>query len=67
MEVRYSFPTRKGSLFLNFYCVDMSECIRFFQRIDPQVRSIQTYIDSNLDTAYHCNSDGEWQASRLPA
>jgi hypothetical protein len=50
----YDFETRCGVLHMGaICCTDMNGCIRLFQRIDPQVRTIYTFSVSIEDTAYY--------------
>jgi len=44
VEVRYDFVERKGALVMGWRgCCDMTGCIAFFVRIDPEVRKIETF------------------------
>jgi hypothetical protein len=46
-------------------CCDMSGCIALFERIDPQVRRIETFSGDKPDTAYTYSFDeGKWFARR---
>ena len=61
LQLHYSFELRHGALYLaKGHCCDMRGCIDLFRRIDPAVRSIQTYSDGTEDTYYEL--DGEWKA-----
>ncbi|MGH8432866.1 MAG: hypothetical protein ACREUF_20960 [Solimonas sp.] len=61
----YDFETRVGTLNMAEHeCCDMSGCIAFFTRIDPDVVRINTFSGSKPDTAY-LRSGGQWQAMAL--
>ena len=61
IEVRYSFPQRIGIAILeDGHCTSMCGCIRFFQRIDPEVRQIQTLSGRKDDTVYTRTGNGKW-------
>jgi hypothetical protein len=58
----YDFATKHGVLNMdeNNAC-DMSGCIAFFQRIDPNVKAIQTVAGGCDDTSYRLVGK-EWKA-----
>lgn len=58
-DITYNFPTRTGVLLMeDGNCCDMSGCIAFFQRIDPEVTSIFTKAGNEPDTTYVKTADG---------
>jgi hypothetical protein len=63
LRVEYEFADRVGCLFQeDRCCCDMTACIEFFKKIDPQVRYIRTMAGDEEDTSYRRGSDGRWQA-----
>ena len=64
--VAYDFPSQTGRLIMTpGACCDMSGCIALFERIDPQVRRIETFSGDKPDTAYTYSFDeGKWSARR---
>lgn len=63
-NLSYDFTTRTGYLNMpDGVCTDMSGCIRLFEKIDPDVRTIRTFAGNEEDTAYH-RTDGVWEADR---
>jgi len=59
----YDFDTRVGRLVLaEGECVDMTGCVSIFERIDPNVRQIQTVAGEELDTVYTRTTAG-WLAA----
>lgn len=62
-SLSYDFEARKGSLHMNpDGSCDMKGCIALFTRIDPEVRSIDTYADAVLDTSFSLHPSG-WVAT----
>ena len=51
-RIEYDFITRTGKLFQDFGYCDMSECIAYFEKIDPAVIRIQTYCGGEKDAYY---------------
>ena len=60
--ITYDFYSHTGKLHMdrNASC-DMRGCIKFFERIDPEVARINTYADNKPDTMYFKRS-GKWEA-----
>jgi hypothetical protein len=42
-------------------CVDMSGTIALFERIDPDIRTIETFAGNETDTSYH-RVNGHWRS-----
>lgn len=58
----YDFDTKQGVLHMDSGdCCDMVACIELFRSIDPDVRAIDTYSGSLLDTRYKLKEKG-WGA-----
>jgi hypothetical protein len=51
-KIEYDFMACTGKLFQDFGYCDMSECIAYFEKIDPAVIRIQTYCGGEKDTYY---------------
>jgi hypothetical protein len=65
LRLSYSFETTSGILYVEEgTCCDMTACIEFFKKIDPQVTRIATMAGKEPDTSYHLR-DGKWEA--IPA
>ena len=61
-SVSYDFNEKRGVAYLDEgSCTDMSGCIAFFERIDPEVLNIMTVADKKDDTLY-TRRNGEWTA-----
>lgn len=61
-RIGYNFSVHVGQVLMtDGGCTDMSGCIEFFKRIDPEVKTIRTYSDSEPDTVYFVRN-GEWHA-----
>jgi hypothetical protein len=66
-SIEYDFQTRSGIVRMPWMnCTDMMGCIRLFEAIDPEVRSIQTLEAGHPDTQYIRMPSGKWQAQRPP-
>ncbi|MFZ0916675.1 MAG: hypothetical protein WAN04_07255, partial [Candidatus Udaeobacter sp.] len=64
VRITYDFEQCAGKLYQDMLCYcDMTECIEFFKRVDPEVRKIQTYVAGEEDTAYWLKHGG-WIATR---
>lgn len=62
-SIKYDFIAFSGHLFMDAdCCCDMTECIEFFKRIDPNVIYILTTADREHDTSYRL-IDGQWVAT----
>jgi len=62
VALRYDPDSKIGiALLPRGNCVDMTGAIRYFQRIDPHVKQIQTFAGSNPDTIYTRVGDEHWQ------
>lgn len=44
-------------------CTDMTGCIDFFTRVDPEVSRIDTYNEEGPDTSYVKYAGGHWRAT----
>lgn len=52
-RLSYDYVKRLGSLHMPADCsCDMSSCVALFSVIDPDVRRIETYAGSDIDTIY---------------
>jgi hypothetical protein len=61
--IEYSFVHHAGRLYMERgCCCDMTDCINFFRKIDPEVESIRTFAGIEEDTTYRCH-DEKWRAS----
>jgi DNA helicase TIP49 (TBP-interacting protein) len=59
MKVIYEFSTHHGYLYMDEgCCCDMTECIEFFQMIDPDVTHIFTFAGNKADTKYRLTEEG---------
>ena len=60
--VTYDFTDRTGcAWFPKSHCCDMLGCIKWFKRIDKDIRCILTFSGEYLDTCYYLSKDsGEW-------
>jgi hypothetical protein len=59
----YSFVHHTGRLYMpRGCCCDMTDCVNFFRKIDPDVEAIRTFAGIEEDTAYQ-RHDGKWRAS----
>jgi hypothetical protein len=60
--LEYDFVARLGRIYMaEGDCCDMTACIALFKRIDPGVRTIQTFSGGVDDTVYRL-IDGAWQS-----
>jgi hypothetical protein len=58
----YCWQTQTGIVYLDHGgCTDMPGCVTLFQRIDPNVKRIQTVSSSAIDTVYFKKA-GKWEA-----
>lgn len=63
LSMAYDFGERLGMLVIaEGECTDMTGCIAFFERIDPNVRQIQTVAGDEFDTVY-TRTPGGWEAA----
>ncbi len=61
----HDFRTHFGKLTVaEGHCCDMEGCIALFERIDPEVKLIETYAGDVPDTLYVRLSTGKWTAYR---
>ena len=61
--VAYDFQHLRGTVWVSSSgCTDMGGCIAFFERIDPNVRLIETFSDDKADTTYRRNAVGQWES-----
>jgi len=69
LRLTYDFPSRSGKIvvlhkssdsYLNYNKRD--ECINLFLRIDPRVRLIQFFFDTDLYATHHRISKKEWKS-----
>jgi hypothetical protein len=62
-KLLYDYRLRKGKLFMpaNNSC-DKTACIEMFKAIDPEVREIETFAGTEVDTLYM--RDGEMWITR---
>ena len=62
IEVRYGVAEKIGVAILREgHCTSMSGAIRFFQRIDAEVRQIQTFSGvKRMDTVYTRVGNAKW-------
>ena len=61
VEIRYGVAERIGIAILkDGHCTDMCGAIRFFQRIDPEVRQVQTFGGKKPDMVYSRIGDAHW-------
>jgi hypothetical protein len=61
--IEYNFVAHAGRLYMERgCCCDMTDCINFFRRIDPDVSFIRTIAGIVDDTSYRRLADGQWQA-----
>ncbi len=61
-SVHYSVSDRCGTLRMSdLSACDMEECIALFERIDPDVKRIETWAGDQPDTLYCKRADG-WEA-----
>jgi len=61
--IEYSFVSHAGRLYMApGDCCDMTDCINYFRRIDPEVERIRTFSGIEDDTTYRRLSDGRWEA-----
>jgi hypothetical protein len=51
-KIEYDFMACTGKLFQDFGYCDMSECIAYFEKIDPAVIRIQTYCGGEKDILF---------------
>ncbi|WP_247997509.1 hypothetical protein [Brucella tritici] len=52
-SIHYDFHTKTGTVFMaEDSCTDMSGCIAFFERIDPQALLVRTLAGEEDDTVY---------------
>ncbi|MBY3564113.1 hypothetical protein [Rhizobium laguerreae] len=66
LGISYDFSTRQGVLSMaETNACDMRGCIALFTRIDPAVKTIQTFAGEIEDTSYRLVGK-EWKAN-LPA
>jgi hypothetical protein len=64
----YNHTTKVGRVALEgLGCTDMTGVVRFFKRIDPDVRVIETRNDDGVDTVYCRDTDGAWIALDGPS
>lgn len=64
-DVNYSYATKCGAVVMqDGHCTHMAGCIRFFERIDPEVSLILTHYSSGQQDTCYRKVDGEWQAIR---
>lgn len=64
-KLSYNFHKHAASLVVDWgHCGDMGETIRFFEQFDPEVKFIQTWSGSNIDTVYWKDGEGTWKAGR---
>lgn len=62
-SAEYDFGERRGRLHMAANnCCEMSACIRLFEALDPEVKTISTYAGGVPDTIYRRQPDG-WQAA----
>jgi hypothetical protein len=59
-KVEYDPRARIGRVYCGG-CTDMDGCIVFFQRIDKEVRRIETFWDGKPDTIYLKDRSGKWE------
>jgi hypothetical protein len=70
--VLYDWGHRNGTVVMPYgSCVDMRGAIRFFERIDPGVEVIYTFIssasgDNRTPDTHYRKQDGEWVAYEPP-
>ena len=58
-RISYDFDTRIGRVDMaESTCVDMSGCLGFFERIDPNVELIETFAGLKSDTIYKRGANG---------
>jgi hypothetical protein len=61
--MEYNFQSRAGRLYMDRgCCCDMTDCINYFRRIDPDVTSIRTFAGIEDDTAYVLRPGNQWEA-----
>lgn len=52
--IAYDFKSRTGRVDMAVgNCVDMRGCIDVFERIDPKIKTIETFAGDQPDTSYH--------------
>ena len=51
-KIEYDFMACTGKLFQDFGYCDMSECIAYFEKIDPAVIRIQSYCGGEKDILF---------------
>lgn len=62
-RLNYDFQNLKGvAIFDEQTCPDMTECIEYFQMIDPGVNEILTYMADVPDIIYKKLPDIGWKA-----
>jgi hypothetical protein len=62
-EIEYNFCSHSGRVYMERdCCVDMTDCVNYFQRIDPDVAAIRTFAGVKEDTSYRRHPDGKWEA-----
>lgn len=63
LTTEYHHGTRVGRVLLaGLGCTDMTGAIRYFRRIDPGVRQIETSNSDGADTIYLRMENGDWIA-----
>jgi hypothetical protein len=61
-RLTYDFDSFTGELFMpSGCCCDKDGCIALFQRIDPDVQMICTYVGEKLDT-YYRREGQQWRS-----
>lgn len=61
-KIAYDFERRVGTLHMApDNCCDMAGCLEFFQKIDKDVKRIETYSGSKPDTLYMLSGNA-WNA-----
>jgi hypothetical protein len=61
--IEYNFCSHAGRVYMERdCCVDMTDCVNYFRRLDPNVAAIRTFAGVEEDASYRRLPDGRWEA-----